>query len=262
MDSKKYKDAQDLALKNGTLDLYWSTVKEADLPGIANWLAEHDSVVTSLNLSRNYIHDYDMKHLKNLKNLTKLDLSINNYLTDDGFAQLKDLENLTELNLRNTNITDAGLIHLKDLKNLTSLNLEGTNITNASLTHLKDMKNLTSLKLIDNYKITDAGMENLKVLKNLILLDLVGTNVSDDKKREMEAFVEENRNRLGKLPDPLADLKASSVAYVDAAITPHESTDQLAKYKNSSITTSSDIIVDGSNWKNSITDGKGQPIQR
>ena len=77
-----------------------------------------------------------MKELKDLKNLTWLDLS-GTYITDAGLKELKDLKNLTWLNLSGTDITDAGLKELKNLKNLTTLYLKCTWVTDAGLKELK-----------------------------------------------------------------------------------------------------------------------------
>src|SRR5271170_1713675 len=50
-------------------------------------------------------------------------------VTDAGLKDLKELKNLTLLNLGFTQVTDAGLKDLKELKNLTSLNLQDTKVT-------------------------------------------------------------------------------------------------------------------------------------
>ena len=47
-------------------------------------------------------------------------------VTDAGLKELKDLKQLTTLDLDGTKVTDAGLKELKDLKQLTSLNLMNT----------------------------------------------------------------------------------------------------------------------------------------
>ena len=44
-------------------------------------------------------------------------------MTDAGLKHLKELKNLTSLNLSGIDLTDAGLKDLKELKNLTLLSL-------------------------------------------------------------------------------------------------------------------------------------------
>ena len=80
------------------------------------------------------------KELKELNNLTSLDLYLSDSITD--ISVLKELNNLTSLNLdlSYSNITDISVLkELKELNNLTSLNLNlWYSITDISV--LKDIK--------------------------------------------------------------------------------------------------------------------------
>ena len=68
-------------------------------------------------------------------------------MDEAGLAHLRDLNNLTSLDLGHIMITDAGLAHLRPLTNLTSLDLSGCEqITDAGLAHLKALT-LTRLYL-------------------------------------------------------------------------------------------------------------------
>ncbi|UCH98245.1 MAG: leucine-rich repeat domain-containing protein [Candidatus Aminicenantes bacterium] len=123
--------------------------------------------LTHLDLTNNQISD--ISSLKDLKNLTHLDLHYN-LISDISF--LKDLKNLTYLDLHGNEISDIS--SLKDLKNLTHLYLNDNQISDIS--SLKDLKNLTYLDLHDN-RISDIS--SLKDLKNLIHLNLVYNQISD-----------------------------------------------------------------------------------
>ena len=81
-------------------------------------------------------------------------------VTDEGLAHLRELKNLTHLDLSDTRVTDAGL-GLRELKNLTHLDLCSTPVTSAGLAHLKGLTNLSALNLYDTY-FTGAGSEELQ----------------------------------------------------------------------------------------------------
>ena len=53
-------------------------------------------------------------------------------ITDEGLAHLKELENLTLLDLQETQITSQGLKNLEGLKNLKDLWLSGSGVTSTS----------------------------------------------------------------------------------------------------------------------------------
>lgn len=143
--------------------------------------------LTSLNLSDcEDVSDKGLRHLKELTNLKNLDLSSsrdNHYadghpyfarITDKGLSHLKDLTNLNTLDLRHCKkITAKGLMALKELKNLTSLDLSGCNeITAKGLMAIKELTKLTSLDLPGCDKIKDPGLMALKELTNLNHLNL------------------------------------------------------------------------------------------
>jgi small GTP-binding protein len=123
--------------------------------------------LTTLDLSHNQISDYSF--LKELKNLTTLYLSYD-HISDISF--LKELKNLTMLYLRNIQISDYSF--LKELKNLTMLYLRKNQISDISF--LKELKNLTTLDLSYN-QISDISF--LKELKNLTTLYLSDNQISD-----------------------------------------------------------------------------------
>ena len=81
--------------------------------------------------------------------------------TDAGLKELKDLKQLTSLDLNSAAVTDACMKELKDLKQLTTLHLAFTQVTDAGLKELEDLKQLTSLNLI-GVKVTDDGVAALR----------------------------------------------------------------------------------------------------
>jgi hypothetical protein len=128
--------------------------------------------LTYLDLSNTQVSD--VSGLKDLKNLTTLKLNGDflNKMSIRDVSALKDLKNLTSLNLYRTQVSDVSA--LKDLKNLTSLDLSSTQVSDVSA--LKDLKNLTSLYLVGT-QVSDVSA--LKDLKNLTSLYLYSTQVSD-----------------------------------------------------------------------------------
>lgn len=111
----------------------------------------------------------DVRPLKELKNLTGLNLAITKV---SDLEALKELQNLATLNLSHTQVSD--LEPLKDLKNLTTLDLSFTRVSDVE--PLRKLKNLTVLSF---YETKVSHMEPLKELKNLTTLDLSYTEVTD-----------------------------------------------------------------------------------
>ena len=96
--------------------------------------------------------------IKELINLTSLNLANNRVIKDDG---INSLTNLTSLNLKNNfSITNNGINNLINLK---SLNLDHNNfITNNGI---KGLTNLTFLCIIRNMNITNDSIKHLSLLK-------------------------------------------------------------------------------------------------
>lgn len=88
-------------------------------------------------------------------------------LTDAELAKLKDLPNLTTLDLTGTPITDAGLKHVGGLKQLTSLSLNNVQtVTDAGANHLEGLTELVTLHA-DAVPFGDAGCASLAKLPKL-----------------------------------------------------------------------------------------------
>ena len=137
--------------------------------------------VTGLDLSRTYIANPGLVHLKTLPALTKIVVSIS--FTGSGFVHLKGLDQLQYLDGGDKH-ADADLVHLKELTSLQTLLLgqNNTQVTNTGLQHLAALTKLETLSLMDT-SITDDGLDHLKSLKKLKHLDVSGTlkqvNITD-----------------------------------------------------------------------------------
>ena len=125
-----------------------------------------DSIWAIFGGFRSY-QDADMERLGELTSLEVLDLGgripVSTQITDKGLWHLRELTNLTHLDLgRWYLITDDGLSHLAGLTKLKTLDLQDTKITDAGLEHLGGLTSLRSLDLY-NTKVTDEGVKKLQM---------------------------------------------------------------------------------------------------
>jgi Leucine-rich repeat (LRR) protein len=103
-----------------------------------------------------------VENLKNIPNLTYLDLSENRNLTNNGYAWLKHLTQLTHLNLSGSSINSEGLENLVRLTNLTHLDISYCGrITDNAVKYLVQMRSLTFLNVQRCPKLTNAGYKRL-----------------------------------------------------------------------------------------------------
>jgi internalin A len=103
--------------------------------------------VIAVDIVRGQVGDSDLHLLRAFKNLKELTLSATK-VTDAGLKELRELKNLTSLELHdNRQITGAGLRELRELKSVTSLDVRRSPITDASCQALGELTNLTSLSL-------------------------------------------------------------------------------------------------------------------
>jgi len=101
-------------------------------------------------------------------------------ITDDGLVYLKELKQLTHLQLNGTRITDVGVEeHLKDLTQLTHLVLGDTFVTDKGMAYLTNLKQLTHLGLGFMLGLTDIGIAYISNFEQLTHLELGRTAISD-----------------------------------------------------------------------------------
>src|ERR1700727_4071556 len=123
------------------------------LNAASNWIesvggsvsTDTHNVVTGVNLRGSWVTDTDLRRLAEYPELATLDLSLT-HITDEGMAELKNLRNVTDLNLYYSEyVTDQGVAAIKDWKKLKRLNLHGTKSSDTALEHIAGITSLESL---------------------------------------------------------------------------------------------------------------------
>jgi Leucine-rich repeat (LRR) protein len=134
--------------------------------------------VTGVNLRGSWVTDADLRRLAEYPDLTTLDLSLT-HITDEGMAELKNLANVTDLNLYYSEyVTDQGVAAIKNWKKLKRLNLHGTKSADTALEHIAGITSLESLDF-GSTLMTDVGLERLTTLTNLKELTMGGNELGD-----------------------------------------------------------------------------------
>jgi hypothetical protein len=131
-----------------------------------------------LDLSHTRITDQGMLRLKQLQNLTELDLYYAEQITDEGMAALKGWKKLERLNLRGTKITDTTLALLAGINALVFLDIGYAQVTDSGLQYLSSLKGLREVAFGGN-KLTENGLQVLYSLPGLTHLDLSGRQRTD-----------------------------------------------------------------------------------
>jgi Leucine-rich repeat (LRR) protein len=131
-----------------------------------------------LDLSLTHITDEGMAELRNLRNITDLNLYCAEYLTDAGVAAIKDWKKLKHLNLHGTKASDTALEHIAGLSSLESLDIGSTQMTDVGLERLTSLSNLAELTMGGN-ELGDAGLQALRQFPALTYLDLSGRQGTD-----------------------------------------------------------------------------------
>ena len=134
--------------------------------------------VTGVNLRGSWVTDTDLRRIAEYRELATLDLSLTR-ITDEGMAELKNLRNVTDLNLYFAEyVTDQGVAAIKDWKKLKRLNLHGTKSSDTALEHIAGITSLESLD-VGSTLMTDVGLERLTTLTNLKELTMGGNELGD-----------------------------------------------------------------------------------
>ena len=157
----------------------------------------HD--IVGVNLDGAHVAVADLKTLRSLPNLRRLDVEYNSVspeflqtigslsklesldlqetgISDDDLASIASLANLRNLRLSDHRITDAGLVHLAAMQKLRILAIRFCSVNGPGLAHLP--QSLHSLELRWS-PVSDASRDAICGLKNLRQLDLSGTKVSE-----------------------------------------------------------------------------------
>jgi internalin A len=134
--------------------------KANDLKGFSN---DFYKLVNLKKFNHNrpgHFDNSDISILKELKNLTYLNLGCHNMSSKKDFSFLKEMKKLTHLYLNNDHIKD--LSFLEQLNSLTHLDLGGNWLTDISF--LKNLNKLTHLNLEHNLIKDISPLQNLNLL--------------------------------------------------------------------------------------------------
>ncbi|MBS1991040.1 MAG: hypothetical protein JSS83_11010 [Cyanobacteria bacterium SZAS LIN-3] len=170
--------------------------------------------LTMLDLKEVDIGDAGMARLKSCKSLLDLRIS-QSLITGRGLAALKDLKQLTSLNLDKNRLGMGFLVHLKGLTNLVTLRLGATEIGDGDVANLRDMKSLRKLILGRNSKITDASIPVFLGLTNLKRLDCTDCKISAAGLMRLKALP-----RLKHLQIAFKDYRPEEVERLKKALAP------------------------------------------
>ncbi len=142
------------------------------------WLAEMVDSMQEITIMRCIaISDDDVKQLKTLKNMRKLNLR-GNYLGSDALTCCVNMPELTQLIVSENVIDDEGLKYLEGLKKLNHLDLWANIVTDEGMNSIAKLVGLQKLSLVAT-QITDDGLAKLTALPKLADLDLGETMITD-----------------------------------------------------------------------------------
>jgi Leucine-rich repeat (LRR) protein len=196
--------------KLGPNDLYMLIIDYSVGPAIRpdETIMPHLSGLTGLkdlHLYMNNITHKGLQHIKGLKSLKKLVLSVESRFGDAALAELSELRSLEvlafsgsrtdsslrhltkltslrELRLDVSEIRGPGLVHLEKLPSLRYLILSGKNFGDGGLAYITNLKSLRRLKLWGSeLQITDTGLAQLSKLTGLEELNFIRINRITDR---------------------------------------------------------------------------------
>ena len=130
--------------------------------------------------------------LRELKQLTKLEVERNRALLHVLHEHLPALQSIEELNL-NFSAQPSDLPQITRLKNLRELNLWMCEMRDDDLAELARLEDLEELGLATNLLITDAGLVHLRKLTKLQHIDLRWTEVTPAGRKRLQQALPELR---------------------------------------------------------------------
>jgi Leucine Rich repeat len=122
-----------------------------------------------LSVEAGTIHDDDLQHLSDLKDLKSLYLPTHQ-LTGEGFKYLADLTTLEYLFVNGNPLDDQGLKGIAELPNVVSLGLNETGVTDSCIPYLTKMHKLSYLNISGTH-ISADGARRLKALRPDLAID-------------------------------------------------------------------------------------------
>ena len=130
-----------------------------------------------LELSGTAVTSAGLIHLKDLKNLERLNLCLT-ACDDRGFEHLAGLTRMRRMTICASKITGTGFQHLQGMKQLESINLHSTPASDAGLEAIGKLTSLKRLEIVHTH-VTDAGLKHLAALVNLQQLHIHGPQTTE-----------------------------------------------------------------------------------
>ena len=156
-----------------TLDLSRSWLTDADL----KWASALPHL-ESINLAYTKVSDLGLEHLAPLKNVKRLNLYFAESVSDLGIAHLKHWQHLEFLNLRGTKVTSTVFEHASRFTELRFLDVGFSRVNDDSFELLDSLPNLEHLAFGGN-KMSGVCLPLLKALPALKSLSLAGQQRTD-----------------------------------------------------------------------------------
>jgi sugar lactone lactonase YvrE len=134
-------------------------------------------LLRNLQLSGTAVTSAGLIHLKDLKNLERLNICLT-ACTDEGFEHLAGLTKMKRMTICASKITGSGFAHLGGMKQLESINLHSAPASDEGLAAIGKLTSLLRLEVVHT-QVTDTGLKHLATLKNLRQLHIHGPQTTE-----------------------------------------------------------------------------------
>ena len=135
------------------------------------------SKLATLSIRRCNLSDSALKHLVELRQVRRLDLS-DTSISGEGLTYLRGMNKLWWLCLNNTAIDDESLRHIGELENLAVLEVSRTRVCGRGFQHLLGLTHLTYISASGN-RLSDEGLRYLGQLRTVTTLHVDQSNIDD-----------------------------------------------------------------------------------